>query len=143
MKVQLQVNVKFDVVIHRDESITDYELWVSHCPLLDIYSQGESFQQAQEAIIDAIELYLKCVEKPMLPKFGPDMMDYRGLISKDPVAQWMKDHQEEVLKYAGQRVAIHPVKGIISHGDDINTVWKEVMEMGLLDEVVFDYIQSF
>lgn len=41
----------------------DSGIWVSHCPALGLYSQGESQTEATEAIHEAVTLYLQTAYK--------------------------------------------------------------------------------
>ena len=34
----------------------------------------------------------------------------------DPCHVWMEDHPEELVRYAGERVLIHPTRGVLAHG---------------------------
>jgi hypothetical protein len=62
--------------------------------------------------------------------------------SADPVSAWMRSHQEELLQYRGQRIAVHPERGVIASGPDLGSVYARVRELGLLDEVVFDTVPN-
>ena len=37
--------------------------WVSHCPLLDVYSQGETEEQAIGAIAEAVRMWTKVMQE--------------------------------------------------------------------------------
>lgn len=42
-------------------------LWVSSCPTLDVYSQGDDREQARQALHEAVELWLEsCLERGTL-----------------------------------------------------------------------------
>lgn len=45
---------KLTAVIHRED-----DLFVSHCPELDIASQGVSVEEARQNLIEAIELFFE------------------------------------------------------------------------------------
>ena len=34
----------------------------------------------------------------------------------DPFAVWRNAHPEELTKYPGERVLLHPVRGVLAHG---------------------------
>ncbi|MCI0529555.1 MAG: hypothetical protein L0Y56_19105 [Nitrospira sp.] len=63
----VQLNVKLSCVIWEDE---DTGVYVSKCPSLDIYSQGESEGQAFEAIKSAVKMYLHAAYENQ--QTGPD-----------------------------------------------------------------------
>lgn len=45
-----------DVTIRYD---VDAHVYVAHCPLIGVYSQGETEAEAKEAIRSAVEMYLQ------------------------------------------------------------------------------------
>lgn len=51
--------LRFQCKTKRQES----GIWISHCPALGIYSQGESENEANEAIHEAVTLYLQTAYK--------------------------------------------------------------------------------
>jgi predicted RNase H-like HicB family nuclease len=41
--------------------------WLSHCPVLDVYSQGSTKEEAKDNLIDALKLFLiSCYERGTL-----------------------------------------------------------------------------
>ena len=52
----IRITVQLNCLVRRDN---DRSVFVSWCPSLDTYSQGETEEEAQEAIRSAIILYLK------------------------------------------------------------------------------------
>jgi hypothetical protein len=61
----------------------------------------------------------------------------------DPVAQWLTSHPEEVAKYTGQQIAVHPTDGIIASGADFRSVYEQVLARGYdLNDVVFDGVDN-
>jgi hypothetical protein len=57
----------------------------------------------------------------------------------DPCQVWMEQHPEEVAKYAGKRVAVHPTLGIVASGDTFGECYEAVPE-GMMGQVVFDVV---
>lgn len=60
--------------------------------------------------------------------------------SLDSCSDWIINNQEEVQKYKGQRIAVHPIRGIVASHTDLLLLYGKVKEMGLLDEVIFDSV---
>lgn len=58
----------------------------------------------------------------------------------DPIERWRRDNLKELSKFVGQRVAIHPTKGIVAHDESTWVVVKRVRELGLSDEVVIESV---
>lgn len=64
MKLEIEFDIKLRAAMRYDEAA---EVWVSWCPALDIYSQGTTEQRAQEAIKDALAMYVRyCYERKIL-----------------------------------------------------------------------------
>jgi predicted RNase H-like HicB family nuclease len=51
----IEFTINMNCQIHRDE---DAGVFVSHCPTLNVYSQGESEEEALEAIKEAVTLHV-------------------------------------------------------------------------------------
>jgi predicted RNase H-like HicB family nuclease len=51
----IEFTIKMNCRVGHDE---DSDVYVSHCPTLDIYSQGESEEEALEAIKSAVTMHL-------------------------------------------------------------------------------------
>lgn len=56
----ISVAVKVRCMIKRDD---EADVYVSHVPILNLYSQGETEAEAKEAIEEAVLLYLKAAYK--------------------------------------------------------------------------------
>ena len=56
MAQSISIAVKVNVTVEPDK---EAGVFVSHCPVLRIFSQGETEEQAKEAIEEAITLHLK------------------------------------------------------------------------------------
>jgi predicted RNase H-like HicB family nuclease len=64
--------VKFEVCLPYD--IIERDRWVvAFCPVLDIYSQGDTREEAKEALIETIQLFLEsCFERGVLDEVLKD-----------------------------------------------------------------------
>jgi predicted RNase H-like HicB family nuclease len=51
----IEFTININCCVGRDE---DSEVYVSHCPTLDVYSQGETEEEALEAIKSAVTLHI-------------------------------------------------------------------------------------
>lgn len=49
------------------QSEENYDVWVSYCPALDVYSQGTSEAEARAAIENAVAMYIRQTEKRAQP----------------------------------------------------------------------------
>lgn len=58
------MSYKFTITYHKEN-----KWYVAHCPELGVTSQGESLEQAQDNIREAIELYLEDAPKEELEQF--------------------------------------------------------------------------
>ena len=73
---QINIVFKLSITIQPNEEAGAF---VSHCPLLNIFSQGESQEEAQEAIQEAVTLQLRALYKfdrlhQLLTRSGFSMM---------------------------------------------------------------------
>ena len=60
----IQVSFRLQFATRRDDEANVY---VGHCPALKLYSQGTTEQEAQEAIVSAVKLFLvACYERDIL-----------------------------------------------------------------------------
>ena len=58
MRSIAKVTFKLPFVVEKDAG-----LFISHCPLLDVYSQGSNGEEAVENLVEAIQLFIEtCVE---------------------------------------------------------------------------------
>jgi len=70
--MKLEIAIKLKAAVRYDE---EAGVWVSWCPALDVYSQGTSRQRAQEAVEEALVMYVRyCFQKKKLGK----VLDARG-----------------------------------------------------------------
>jgi predicted RNase H-like HicB family nuclease len=53
----MNIPIEFDISIDVSQEETT-GLWVAHCPMFNLYSQGETREQAKSAIQGAIQMYL-------------------------------------------------------------------------------------
>jgi predicted RNase H-like HicB family nuclease len=51
-----EIDVKLEVKIWRDDGA---DVYVGHCPFLDIYSQGYTIDHARQATEEAVRLWVK------------------------------------------------------------------------------------
>lgn len=73
----VEIAIRLRCVVWKDD-----EAWISHCPSLDVYSQGNSQDDAQKSIEEAAKLWvMSCLERDKLSealaevgwrKFGPE-----------------------------------------------------------------------
>lgn len=61
-------------------------------------------------------------------------------VAPDPINAWKQGHRDELQGYSGQRVAIHPTRGIVAHDADLKRVVARVRELGLAEEVVIESV---
>lgn len=59
------MSLKFTIIYHKED-----KWYVALCPDLGVTSQGETLEEAQKNIQEAIELYLEDVPKEDLKRFG-------------------------------------------------------------------------
>lgn len=76
-----------------------------------------------------------------------ELRELRELVSaavrplpEDPIERWRRDNLKELSQFVGQRVAIHPTKGIVAHDASTAVVVKQVRALGLSDEVVIESV---
>jgi predicted RNase H-like HicB family nuclease len=89
MAQSISIAVKVLCTIRRDE---EADVFVSHCPVLSVFSQGESQEEAREAIEEAIGLHLKTAYKfdrldQVLRRAG--FKEFSGAISPEEPAQFV------------------------------------------------------
>ena len=89
-----------------------------------------------EQALSSHEVRLKELEQQIDMLLGAGASEF----SADPAGEWMARHQAEVAKHKGEHVAVHPERGIVASGVDLQTVHDEVKRQGLLPEVTFDLI---
>jgi len=70
-------------------------------------------------------------------------LDAEHVVVDDPAAHWVAEHRQEAASYRGKTVAIHPTRGIVASGDNLESVSREVRRMGLTEEVLLDVIPTF
>jgi len=58
------MSLKFATTYHKED-----KWYVAHCPDLGVTSQGETLEEAQRNIQEAVELYLEDVPKEELSRF--------------------------------------------------------------------------
>jgi predicted RNase H-like HicB family nuclease len=67
------VVLRLAAFVHGEEG-----LWVAGCPSLDVFSQGESKEEAQENLHEAVELWIdSCLERNTLSKALRELGWYR------------------------------------------------------------------
>jgi len=60
----------------------------------------------------------------------------------DRAIRWIATHQEEVKKYAGKLIAVHPSEGIIDSDRDFAELSKRLRVANRLGEVVIDSVPA-
>lgn len=55
---------------------------------------------------------------------------------RDERLEWIAAHPEEVAEFRGKRIAVHPTKGIVAHGDTYKDVRDQVKAVNMLREVL-------
>lgn len=61
------ISVDLTITVKRDP-IAD--VWVGYCPALDLYSQGETIDEAFAATKEAVNLWIKYAEPRLLREFN-------------------------------------------------------------------------
>lgn len=91
--MQVLFTVKLPVQIKKKRNV-----FVSSCPILDVYSQGESEKRARENIIEAVRLFLtSCYERGTLDQvlkecgFTPVHDGAKGSPAKSKAQKAMKE----------------------------------------------------
>ena len=81
MAVLLEVKFRLRFGIRRDE---EAEVHVGYCPLLNLYSQGTTSEEAEKAIIDAAQQFIAiCYRRNTLGRVLRD----RGLVDAAPAEE--------------------------------------------------------
>lgn len=62
--------------------------------------------------------------------------------SYDAVTAWRDQNPEELARYRGMQIAVHPERGIVAYSEDFATLFAEVKRLGLVDQVVFDSVSD-
>lgn len=57
--------------------------------------------------------------------------------------RWIEEHQDEVEKHRGRRIAVHPQKGIVASGSDYAEVAAEVRKRNLGGQVLIASVPEF
>lgn len=78
INIDLKTNFSSEIIIKKSEVG-----FTSHCPFLDVWSQGDTEKEAEKNICEAVYLFLDvCIEKGTLEKVLKDCQDnYKGEIS--------------------------------------------------------------
>lgn len=123
----------------------DWVCWPSEQPLNHLLSslpQGMrwvseegSAKKKTDYTAELIEKLLQSFELPEIDPFFDSIP-----LSENPIADWREAHFDELNKYRGKFVAIHPSKGIVASGAVFSDVYKKVDELGLSNEIVLDAI---
>lgn len=72
----------------------------------------------------------------------PDNAVLRSEVSgPDAAERWRLAHPDELEKYRGQQIAIHPTRGIVASGSSYGEVKRKVKALGLLGQVTFDGVE--
>jgi predicted RNase H-like HicB family nuclease len=98
----IQINIKFPVKIEKKE-----KWYVSSCPVVDIYSQGNTEEEANSNIIEALTIFLtSCIEHGTLEAVLKDCGI--KLTSILPVNQDISESENYVILSTGINVTLLP-----------------------------------
>ncbi len=62
-------------------------------------------------------------------------------VDDDTVEAWRLANREALSRHGGQRVAIHPQRGIVAADKDLRKVLAAVRALGLQEEVVIELVR--
>lgn len=119
--------------------------------------QRQRAKTAERALLcasDALRVVEEESEEPIIREFAKRWMkEARAALAPatpaetpvsgpDSAQRWRDANPQEVAKYAGLQIAIHPVLGIVGSGKTYGEVKCMVADKGLLGEVVFDGVEG-
>lgn len=112
--------LRLSAFVHQED-----DLWVAGCPSLDVFSQGDSVEDAKESLQEAIELWIEsCVERNTLADSLRELGWYRTPVdSKSPaesevigVVSLGRDHSAELGQEYPLEVTIPAYQAAIFSG---------------------------
>ena len=115
----VSIKVSFSALIKKEK---ETGLYVSYCPTLAVYSQGETRKEARENIVEAVELFIEgCIEDDTLEEVLKDCGFSRyasvGSASPKQVARKTPDHTELPPQFAAARKIKIPAEiPMMAHG---------------------------
>lgn len=90
--MKLEINIKLRAAVRYDTETTG---WVSWCPALDLYSQGKTRKRAQDALNEAIGMYVRyCAQKKILD----DVLSERGFVPVQRDGETIDVNDDEALE---------------------------------------------
>ena len=97
--IQFRVSMPFEIE-------QDGDAYVSSCPPLDVFSQGDTEKEAMENLVEAINLFLEsCIRRQTLEKVLSD----RGF-------EMVKEPNRPQLQYSEDEHSIDIPISLVSHG---------------------------
>ncbi|WP_434421541.1 hypothetical protein [Nannocystis pusilla] len=103
--------------------------------LVDLESLRQRLPLLESRVAELSTLLADMQARSSLDLFNPDE------VIADPFA-WIR-RDPSIVQYHGQHVALHPTRGVIAHGFQLDAVVAEVRASGLpLDDIVLDFISD-
>ncbi len=65
--------------------------------------------------------------------------EHEALLVEDPIIRYLNDHQDEVRRYRGKKIAV-TAAGIVASADTFEDLEREVERLGIRGRVVFDAV---
>jgi predicted RNase H-like HicB family nuclease len=84
---EIGLEFRLSFATRRDDAA---DVFVGYCPALDVYSQGRSREEAEDAVVDAAQLFIvSCYERDILHT----VLRNRGMTKAKPGSVASEDHQ--------------------------------------------------
>lgn len=93
---------------------------------------------SQELTLNSLNGRVKSLEEKV--EFLMELLESPNQAPVDPIARWINANRQELEKFKGKRVAIHPEKGIVASAENLKVLSQIVRELGLSGQVVFDIV---
>lgn len=103
--------------------------------LVDLESLRQRLPLLESRVAELSTLLADMQARSSIALFNPDE------VIADPFA-WIR-RDPSIVQYHGQHVALHPTRGVVAHGFQLDAVVAEVRASGLpLDDIVLDFISD-